>query len=227
MRGPGITRHDETGRNNMKDMKIIDISRKIDEQMVVYKDKPEKRPQIVRTKSFAEHGANETLINLDSHTGTHADAFYHMINNGKTIDHIQLERFMGACIVLDMTHIKEKISEKDLQKFSIKKNDIILLKTKKKREQSFNFIFTYLDKSGAKYLAKKGIKLVGIDELGIERDQPNHDTHVILFKAGIPVVEGLDLTKVKQGKYFFIGLPVNIQGGDGAPVRAVLVKGKL
>ncbi|MBI2545734.1 cyclase family protein [Candidatus Woesearchaeota archaeon] len=208
-------------------MRVIDISRTIAADMVVYKDKPEKMPQMVQTKSFAEHGANETVINIDSHTGTHADAFFHMLEKGKTIEQIPADRFIGPCQVLDFTKVKDKITEKDLGKFKVARNEIILLKTKKKIEGTFNFSFTYLDKTAAAYLAKKGVKLVGIDELGIERDQEKHDTHVILFKKGIPIVEGLDLTKVKQGKYLFIGLPVKIKQGDGAPVRAVLVDGKL
>ncbi len=208
-------------------MKIIDISRTISEYMVVYKDKPEKKPQIVKTRSFAEHGANESIMNLDSQTGTHADAFYHMIDDGKKIDQISLDKFMGKCIVIDLTKVRNKITDDHLMKYKISKNEIILLKTKNHLENKFDFNFTYLDKTGAEFLAKKGVKLVGIDQLGIEREQPMHDTHVILFKKGVPIVEGLDLTKVKEGKYLFIGLPIKIKDSDGAPVRAILIKGRI
>ncbi len=208
-------------------MKIIDISRTIYEDMVVYKDKPEKKPQIVKTKSFAEHGANEAVMNLDTQTGTHADAFYHMMDNGKKIDQIPLDKFIGKCQVIDLTKVRNKITDTDLMKYKIAKNEIVLIKTKNYLEKKFDFNFIYLDKSGAEFLAKKGVKLVGIDQLGIEREQPRHETHITLFKKGIPIIEGLDLSKAKEGKYLFIGLPIKVKDGDGAPVRAVLIEGKL
>ncbi len=207
-------------------MKIIDISRTIAEDMVVYKDKQEKRPQIRVSRTLHE-GANESVIALDSHTGTHADAFYHMMQHGKKIHEIPLDKFMGQCVVLDMTHVNERITAKDLQKCKIRKNEIVLLKTKKRLEKSFDYNFTFLEKSGAAYLAKLGVKLVGIDQLGIERAQPGHESHLTLFKKGIPIAEGLELSQVKEGKYLFIGLPLKVKNGDGAPVRAVLVQGKL
>ena len=98
-----------------------------------------------------------------------------------------------------------------------------MLKTRNKPLNSFEVNFTYLDKSGAEYLANKKIKLIGIDNLGIERNQLNHETHKILFKKNIPVIEGLELSKINAGRYFFIGLPLKINS-DASPVRAVLVK---
>ena len=99
-----------------------------------------------------------------------------------------------------------------------------MLKTRKKLLKKFNKNFTYLDKTGAKYLAGKKIKCVGIDNLGIERNQPKHETHTILFKNDVAVVEGLELSKIKPGRYFFIGLPLKIKDGDASPIRAVLVE---
>jgi len=113
---------------------------------------------------------------------------------------------------------------KDNKKNKIKKNDIVLLKTRKKSLKKFDFNFTYLDKTGAKFLADKKVKCVGIDNLGVERSQPKHDTHKILFNRNIPIIEGLDLSKIKAGRYFFIGVPLKVKDADGAPMRAVLVK---
>src|SRR3989338_1560847 len=140
---------------------------------------------------------------------------------------------MGTCVVLDFTTEKSpimggSITENSLRKsqnkkIKINKDDIVLLKTKNQIEKDFDFNFVYLEKSGADYLASKKIKAVGIDSLGIERNQPNHLTHNILAGENIPIFEGLDLSKVKQGKYFFHGLPLKINSGDASPVRAVLV----
>lgn len=213
-------------------MKLHDISMAIHNGMPVYKDKLEKKPHIRKIRQL-EDGANESSITLDSHTGTHMDAFYHMLNNGKKIHEMPLEKCIGPAVVLDLTKVKGAITENALKhainetakktKTTTDKNTIVLLKTRTKPMRSFDFKFTFLEKRGAAYLAKKGIKAVGIDQLGIERSQQNHETHSILFKKNIPVFEGLELSAVKQGKYFFIGLPLKIRDGDGAPVRAVLI----
>ena len=206
-------------------MKIYDLSPEISEDMAVYKDKLEKKPKITITRMLKD-GANESKLEIESHTGSHVDAPYHFFQNGKTIDEIPLDRFMGKCIVLDFTNVKESIKKIHFQnlKTKIQKNNIVLLKTENKSEKKFNPNFTYLEKNGAKYLASKKIKAVGIDSLGIERNQPNHETHKILLKNKIGIFEGLDLSKVRQGRYFFHGLPLKIRKGDASPVRAVLMK---
>ena len=203
-------------------MKIYDLSLEIEEDMVVYKNKLEKRPKITVTRTLKD-GSNESRIEMDSHTGSHVDAPYHVFQNGKTIGQISLDKFMGKCVVLDFTKVKNSITKNHLKNVKIKKNDIVLLKTKSKAERSFNPNFTYLDKSGAEYLASQKIKAVGIDSLGIERNQPRHETHKILLKNNIPIFEGLELSKAKQGRYFFHGSPLKIKKGDASPVRAVLV----
>ncbi len=222
-------------------MKIYDISMEIRKDMPVYKNKEEKKPKIAATRTI-EQGANESRISIESHTGTHADAYFHMIANGRTIDKIELEKFVGECLVIDFSNKRDKITiddfnelfnnkktknDKNAQQIFIKKNDILLLKTRKTPMESFDFNFTYLDKSGAEFLAKRKVKCVGIDNLGIERGQPGHETHKILFKGGIPIVEGLELPKIKQGRYFFVGMPLKIKNGDGSPIRAILVDNKI
>jgi arylformamidase len=204
-------------------MKIYDISMEISGKMPVYKNKAEKKPLLKRTRTMKQ-GSNESKISLDMHTGTHADAYYHMLSKGKKINQISLDKFIGNCVVLDLTKIKDKITVKDLKNKTIKKSDIVLLKTLKKPIKKFNKNFTYLEKTGASFLSSKKIRSVGIDALGIERAQPKHETHKILFKKNILIIEGLDLSKIKPGRYFFIGMPLKIKDGDASPIRAVLVR---
>ena len=204
-------------------MKIYDLSPEISEDMAVYKNKAEKKPRLNITRTLNE-GANESRLEIESHTGSHVDAPFHFIGNGKTVDKINLNRFMGNAIVLDLTKIKGSITGNHLKKIRMQKDGIVLLKTKKKAEDAFNPNFTYLEKSGAEFLASKKIKAVGIDNLGIERSQPEHETHRILLSKGIVIFEGLDLSRVKGGRYFFHGVPLKIKKGDASPIRAVLVK---
>jgi arylformamidase len=155
-----------------------------------------------------------------------------MLINGETIEKININKFIGDSVVIDFTKTKNKIAIEDFLnnnkkngiRNKIKKNDIVLLKTRNKPLKKFNKNFTYLDKTGAKFLADKKIKCVGIDNFGIERNQPDHETHKILFRNKIPIVEGLELSKIRAGRYFFVGLPLKIKNADGAPVRAILVK---
>ena len=129
---------------------------------------------------------------------------------------------MGKCVVLDFTKIKKGITKNNLKNKKIQKNEIVLLKTKNKPDKTYNYGFTYLEKSGAEYLVSKKVKAVGLDSLSVERSQPNYDTHKILLRNKIPIFEGLDLSKVKQGRYFFYGVPLKIKA-DGSPIRAVLI----
>lgn len=196
----------------------------IREDMAVYKNKKEKKPKIKITRTLSK-GANESKLIVESHTGTHADAYFHMLAKGKTIEKISLDKFIGDCVVLDFSSLKNKITKENFNnKNKIKNNDIVLLKTRNKSLKKFDKNFTYLDKTGAQYLVNKKIKCVCVDNLGIERNQPKHETHKTLFKKNIPILEGLELSKIKPGRYFFIGLPLKIKDGDGAPMRAVLVK---
>lgn len=206
-------------------MKIYDISMEISEGMAVYKNMPEKKPKLAATRAL-DKGANESRISIDLHSGSHVDAPYHILQDGKTIEKISMDKFIGRAVVLDFTKVKDSITENHLKnsKGKIQKDGIVLLKTMNKSEKRFNPNFAYLEKSGAEYLASKKIKAVGIDSLGIERSQPNHETHKILLKMGIPIFEGLDLSKVKEGRYFFHGLPLKIKNGDASPVRAVLIE---
>ena len=69
----------------------------------------------------------------------------------------------------------------------------------------------------------RGIRLVGTDFLSIEQHGvPGHPTHVTLLKAGVIILEGLDLSKVDPGAYELFVLPLKVLGGDGAPARAIL-----
>jgi arylformamidase len=206
-------------------MKTYDISLEISENMPVYKDKPEKKPKISITRTLKE-GTNEARIEADLHTGTHVDSPYHTISGGKTIEKISLDKFFGNAVVLDFTKTKGCITGNDLKKHSssIKKNSIVLLKTRNKPMKIFDFNFTYLEKSGAKFLASRKIKAVGIDGLGVERAQEGHPTHNILLGKNILIFEGLDLSKIKEGSYTFYGFPLKIKNADASLVRAVLIR---
>lgn len=205
-------------------MKIYDISMTIEHDMVVYKNKEEKRPVFTTVSKHSDSGVHETRLFMDAHCGTHLDAPLHMIDNGETIDKFNLNLGVSKCKVIDLTTVENKISESDLSNKKITKGDYILLKTKNSYEDFFNPEFIYLDESGAKYLKEQEIIGVGIDAVGIERSQTGHETHKILLDAGITILEGLRLRDVKEGEYSLVALPLKIRGVEASPVRAILIR---
>ncbi len=206
-------------------MKIHDISMDIFYQMPVYKGREAKRPLFKVDSDFKSGSVYETRIEMNLHTGTHMDSPYHILENGENLDSITLDKVITKCRVLDLKRICEKISKKDLETKEINKGDFILLKTRNSFEGILEGNYVYLDKSGAEYLKDRGIKGVGIDSLGIERDQPNHETHKILFKEGIVILEGLKLNEIEEGEYFLFAAPIKLKNVEAAPVRAILIDG--
>jgi arylformamidase len=207
----------------MREYKIIDISWPINKNTVEYKNKGVL--DIKTVKDIQHDGVHETYVKLDMHTGTHIDAPKHLVKDGVSVENIPLDHLIGDCKVFDLTNVGEKIVASDLQKFDIQENDIILFKTKNSffsDTGKFESNFIYLDKTGAQYLVSQKIKTVGIDYLGIERNQPEHETHRALFESNITIIEGLRLAEVDPGKYFLICLPIKFEGVEAASSRAVL-----
>lgn len=205
-------------------MKFFDISWPISEYMTAYKDK--KTVNLTQTKTIAEHNVNETLITLSSHTGTHIDAPSHFIVNGKTIDELDALCCTGPAKVVDMTHVTNSITKKDIQHITDLNNCIVLFKTKNSFIDAyapFNPNFIYIAADAAEYLIEQKIKAVGIDYLGIERNQLGHPTHRAFMQHNIPIIEGLRLQEVSAGNYVLWCLPIKIPGLDAAPARAILL----
>lgn len=208
-------------------MKIIDISWPLNKATTGYKDNNVLRFE--PTKSFEKDGVRETRITLSSHSGTHVDAPSHFLRDGMTIDELPPDRFVGPCIVLDMTLVLEKINREDLMPYGkdIAAGSIVLLKTKNSAtppEGKFTPHFIYLGVSGTEFLKEKKVKAVGIDYLGIEHSQPGHETHLECMHNDIGIIEGLRLQDVKPGCYFLCCLPLLTIGLDGAPARAILIE---
>ncbi len=213
---------EENGGGN--EMKLYDVSMIIHEEMMVYKNDEKKKPQLECVKKIPRDRTNESSITMNLHTGTHIDAPYHMNEQGDTIDHMELSRLLVPCFVWDLTTVHSGITKEDLCVHKIEKGDFLLLKTANSFATEFSHEFIYLEKSGARFLAEMEISGVGIDALGIERNQPEHETHKVLMERGIIIIEGLQLKDVPEGNYFMCALPLKIKGADGAPARVVLIE---
>lgn len=204
-------------------MKIIDISMPIRPGMPVYKNNPQKQPVIEIIQDFGHGSARESRVHLDAHVGTHLDAPLHMVQDGTAIGNLDLYKLIGQCTVFDLSQVIDAIGEAELVNLPIDPGDFVLLKTKNSFEKEFNHRFVYLSEAGANFLVKKQVRGVGIDALGIERDQPAHPTHQILFENGVVILEGLRLEEARPGNYLLVALPIKLMDIEAAPARAVLI----
>jgi arylformamidase len=198
-----------------------DISLPIESSMMVYKEKPEKIPQFQVQNNLDQGGSYETTLSLNLHTGTHMDFPLHMQKNGQTSTGFNPSRLITDVRVIDCGDVVV-IDEKFLANQNIANGSFILLKTKSSFSKTFLFDFPYLSERGAQYCVKQNLQGVGIDSLGIERDQPEHQTHHELMNNNVLILEGLRLQAVPAGIYQMIALPLSIQGMDALPVRAIL-----
>jgi len=87
----------------------------------------------------------------------------------------------------------------------------------------FDEDFVAITEDGARWLVARGVRLVGVDSLSVGPYADTVPTHQILLRAGVVVVEGLDLSGVGPGVYQLVCLPLKIVGADGAPARAILI----
>ena len=208
-------------------MKTYDISLPITPDMPVWPGDPAVSVQRV-SKIEDGDGANVTHVSMSAHTGTHVDAPFHFLEGGKTLDDVPLNLMMGRAYVLHLPDIDLITADVLTQADIPPRTRRVLFKTRNsdywaRGEKEFQTDFVALSADGAEYLVDRGVKLVGIDYLSIAPYEASKPTHEILLKADILILEGLNLSEVSQGRYTFYCLPLNLQGVDGAPARAILV----
>lgn len=195
---------------------MIDISLPLKNRMITY---PGDAPYEEYVHSDHETDRVHIMrVIMETHSGTHFDAPFHMIPNGKKANQVELEKFIGPATVLEVDG--ETIGEKDIPNTH---QERVLFKTKNSGlYEDFKENFTYLTLEGAKKLARNGVKLVGIDYLSIEEfGSEEMLVHKELMKNDIAILEGLNLLNVTPGDYELICLPLNMSQ-DGAPCRAIL-----
>jgi len=200
-------------------VKFIDISLPLKKGMVVWPgDVPFSRDEMKGTSIVSK-------IKMSSHTGTHIDAPKHFLFNAGTVDDIAPQKLIGTAKVVAVSS-KKLIEPVDFSRVQISRGDKILFKTRNASlvsKKSFTSDYVSLSLAAAKFLAKKRVDLVGIDYLGIEvKGSPGHPVHKTLLRAGIVIVEGLNLRKAKPGRYNLVVLPLKLVDGDGSPARAIL-----
>ncbi len=210
-------------------MRIFDITIPLCAQTPVWQG--DKKVSIQRTTTIApgeEYNVSE--VEMGVHAGTHIDAPFHVLADGRTVDQIPLERLLGKAQVIQIADevacITREILDNSLLESGIQR---ILFKTRNSRRWDENpFIFRSdfvgLDADAAQFLVERGIFLTGIDGFTISNTDEILPTHRILLESGVVILENLDLRDVPAGVYDLYCLPLKLIGTDGAPVRAILTR---
>jgi len=160
---------------------------------------------------------NLTALHMCAHNGTHVDAPYHFINGGKTIDQVDLERFIGYAYVAEH---EGDVTEEDAKR--------ILSEAKECDPEAAKRILVKGDSTmtaaAAKVFVDAGILLYGNESQTVGPLEAPMEVHLIMLGAEVVLLEGIRLSEVPTGKYLLNAAPINLGGADGAPCRPVLLE---
>lgn len=167
-----------------------------------------------------------TALSLGVHSGTHMDAPLHFLRSGLGIDAMPVGAGVGRARVIAVKD-PALITVEELRRHRIRRGERIVFKTRNSprcwKTDRFLKDFVSLDETAARWLVARRVRTVGIDYLSIAGyESDTAAIHRILLKAGIWIIEGLNLSGVRPGVYDMLCLPLKITAGDGAPARALL-----
>lgn len=171
----------------------------------------------IKEESRMSEGAlyNLTSFSMCAHNGTHVDAPFHFIKDGKTVEQMAIESFVGDCYV---AWHEGSVSAKDARD---------ILEKAKKVDAGERILIAgkaVVTAEAAQEFAKAKIKMIGNESQTVGPENAPMEVHKILLGAEVVLLEGIVLTDVSEGKYLLSAAPLNLSGCDGAPCRAVLIR---
>lgn len=212
-------------------MKIYDISQEVFTCTVFPGDPQPKREVMLKIADGAI--CNLTALSMCAHNGTHVDAPYHFLDDGKTIDQVDLERFIGWAFVADhegevSAEDAKNILEKAHAAATVKANSTAgaglsgeMLEATKRILIKGKSVVTL---EAAEVFAEAGILLLGNESQTVGPEDAPMQVHLKLLGAQVVLLEGVRLEAVPEGVYLLHAAPINLGGADGAPCRATLME---
>lgn len=198
-------------------MKIYDISQEVFGCKVFSGDPAPEREWLSQMTEGAQY--NLTAFRMCAHNGTHVDAPYHFCPEGKTVNQVPLESFVGmAFVVFCQGNVTEEAAGEILKKAEAcdaRASRRILIGGK-----------ATLTTEAAEVFARAGILLYGNESQTVGPEDAPMEVHKKLLGAGTVPLEGIRLGEVPEGAYFLYAAPINLGGAEGAPCRAVLIGGE-
>ena len=204
-------------------MKLIDLSHPLEHGQQTFPLDPK--------LCIAPYGDRKTLrynisqISMGTHQGTHLDAMYHFIDDGKTLDQMPLDWFYGPARLLRIPkQAGDEITVDDFKPFEehLLKGAKIIYETGWHRNfgaENFFTEFPSMTLEAAEYLASRELRLIGMDTPTPSQDW--YEVHHVLLGEEIVIVESLTGLDQLPDEFVFMGFPLNIKGRDGSPIRAV------
>jgi len=215
---------------------IIDLTMTLREGIMTFPVHWHPVVEITQLGRFEVEGRETRKIVLGTHTGTHVDAPRHFVPKGETIENTDLDIYYGPARVLDFTHLPDKTEitrEMLVERIGRDFPSRILFRYDwERRLDSLKYYSDppYLSEEACEWIVENGIRLVGFDApmpddprngRGSDRDSPNH---TILLGAGVAILEYLvNLSQIPTKDFILSALPLKIEEGDGAPVRAIAI----
>ena len=191
-------------------MKIIDITKELF-AAPVYPGDP--RPELEAVYRMENgDGCNLSVLHACLHNGTHMDAPLHFCGDGEDISAIDPKVCVGECSVVEWDGY---LTGADVENMLPSLRPRVLFKGAVQITPSAAFV-----------LSDSQVTLVGVESQTVEPDGGDGAVHRQLLSNGVPVLEGLDLSRVQPDTYFLIAAPLKIAGADGTPVRALLLERK-
>ena len=213
-------------------MEMVDLSRLIYEGMPKIPVLPAVHVQ--RCFSLEKgHALNVIEISLPCHAGTHVDAPVHIVPNGKSIEQLPLESFVGpGAMIAIKKRGKEEVTAKDFESAGVpvQRGDIVMLYTgwdEKFESPDYN-VHPYLSVDAAEWMVKRGVKLFGIDCITVDLPTPmrskgfDFPVHKTLLGNGVLIAENMtNLGEIVGRKTRILALPLRVKGSDAGHARIV------
>jgi arylformamidase len=207
-------------------LRVHDISLAVDPALPTW---PTSEGWRVRSSMRIASGdpANVSVVEMDVHTGTHVEAPLHFIEGGAPIDSVAIERLVGPAQVVEVAG--DEVTPASLERLAVSADPPrLLIKTANSERWAqgwgpFDPVYVSLTAEAAQWIADRGFQLVGIDHLSIQRYGDGPETHRALMRAGVVILEGLNLAAVAPGTYTLVCAPVRLTGVEAAPARALLI----
>lgn len=206
-------------------MEFFDLSHEIHEGMPVFPGMSQ--PVLRMPFTVQEHGFQETLITMLSHTGTHMDAPAHMLPGGKSLEQYPVSSFAGKAWIMDVRGIGEITPERlQSEQQHIGKADFLLIHTGWSAfwgKPGYFEGFPVLTSEAAEWLTRFNLKGIGYDVISADKhDSMDFPVHHILFRHNMLIIENLTgLESLTGREVFFSSLPLKYRSADGSPVRAI------
>jgi len=227
-------------------MHIIDLTHTIHDDIQIYPGDPV--PSIKGGLIHEKDYCHVDVLTLGSHTGTHIDAPYHFLKDGKKINEISVQRFVGEGVLVDVSAKPDLalIEPEDIARYrnDIDAGDFVILKTGRDKYfgSSRYYRHPYLSAAGAALLLNLGVSLVAIDAMNVDptyhdrhdsdpaaealpdEEEYGYPVHDILLGNDILIVENLcRLDQIPSVKGLYSFLPLKLKDSDGSPIRAVFM----